>query len=113
MNKKIGLPPNVDGAKKSAYEKIKKQREYDLNMKVWVVIPECHGNGGWCGSTTLSFPEGITLREALEIDNPYKVFNQFDIGWGTLSAIRICTSENPNHTIYIYDHEDYRWERSH
>lgn len=93
------------------YNSINMKKEYDPKLKVWVVIPECHSNGGWSGYRTLSFPEGITLEEALEIDNPYKVFDEYDVGWGYLSSIRICTSQNANDSIFIYDSEDYRWKR--
>lgn len=76
-------------------------------MKVFIVAPLCHGNGGWCGSKTLG--KRKSLKNALAIRNPHFKFDwHYDAQWAD-SRIRICRTENPNNALYIFDPEDERW----
>lgn len=89
----------------ASIEKIK------LTDKVWIVVPHCHGNGGWCGYSTLSSKKGMQLKRALSIKNPSTKYN-YDTNWqweGVHGSIRIATKPDPNYSIYFFDEDDEKW----
>lgn len=76
-----------------------------LTQQVYLVQPSVHGNGGWCGSTTLG---SGPLRDLLCIDPQYQ-HGIADRDFGD-DQYRICIDENPNHALAIFNAEDERWE---
>jgi hypothetical protein len=87
-------------------------KKFDPKRKVWIVQPHCHGNGGWYGYKTLSSKRGMQLKRALKI-NPfteYDAYNDYD-HTGRLGAPRICFSEDPNRSLFLFNGNDMRWEK--
>lgn len=66
---------------------------------VFVIIPSCHGNGGWCGYRLLAI---MDLQDALSIENPNNFFDE---------EIRICYKNNPNSALYVFNRYDCQWEK--
>ena len=86
------------------------------NKKVYLVEPSAHGNGGWCGSNVIARER---LGSILSKGNPYCCYGgNYDLGYTMGSAsdwgaeVRICLTENPNDSIYIFNCEDGMWEES-
>lgn len=76
---------------------------------VFVIIPSCHGNGGWCGYRLLAI---MDLKDALKIQNPNNFFDEeWCGGWGSLEWIRICYKNNPNSALYVFNRYDCQWEK--
>ena len=78
----------------------------------YIVIPDCHGNGGWIGSTTAK--KCRSLKQALAtypiefnwnpIQNPYCTES-------ILNAPRICKeTKDPNFAAYVWNEWDNCWE---
>lgn len=70
---------------------------------VYIIVPRCHGNGGWCGETIQK--ECTNLAEALK-EKP----ENGTAYWGDDRA-RICWRKNINDSLYIWNEDDYIWEK--
>jgi len=73
------------------------------NKKVYIIEPLEHGNGGCYGSKVLS---NLPLRNALKTD-PMSMFDIYD--YGITFYPRICTTENMNDCVYVWDNEYRNW----
>ncbi len=75
------------------------------NTKLYLVAPSEHGNGGWCGSSTLAYvtPKWMLARDpvVLYCDGHYAPM------FG--SQLRLCKTEDPNDAVYLWDHHDNMW----
>jgi len=74
---------------------------------IYIVYPEAHGNGGWCGSEVKETHEKIedALRhrpDFFPVHCPY--------GGRLVNGPRICKSEDPNDALYVWDEYD-GWEK--
>ncbi len=69
----------------------------------YIVVPHCHGNGGWCGSSVEA--EYPTEDEALHHHPNYETND-----WEN-NAPRICLDKNPNNALYIWNNVEYIWEK--
>lgn len=76
--------------------------------RYFIIKPLCHGNGGWYGSSVEhSFR---TLKEALSFmprwDQEYSPY-----GGRCINNPRLCRTKDINKPIYIYDLDDYCWNK--
>ncbi len=76
------------------------------NSKVFIIQPLPHGNGGWCGSTTLQ--SQIKLKDALQI-NPYTKYDLYYDAYND-GCPRICYQEDVNKSLYYFDYEEKIWK---
>lgn len=76
---------------------------------VYLIRPLDHGNGGWYGSKIVTHAR----LEQLLAENPYDAFNDI-IGdyYEGESPVRICLTANANDSIYIYNPEELKWEKT-
>jgi hypothetical protein len=72
----------------------------------FLITPSCHGNGGWCGSTT----HRADTREALLKLNPSALGIAGDGDFGDDRA-RICRVNDVNKSVLIWDREDQVWNK--
>lgn len=77
-----------------------------LTKDHYIVQPACHGNGGWCGSDTLAKGKVFELTDIHPI---LELGAHVDGQFGD-DRIRICTSEDPNKTIAVFDAEEGLWK---
>lgn len=77
-------------------------------FRYFIIRPLCHGNGGWCGSTIEH--AFTTLKEALSFmprwDQEYSPY-----GGRCINNPRLCRTKDINKPIYIYDLDDYCWNK--
>ena len=77
----------------------------DFDTEVFLVQPSVHGGGGWCGSSTIAKGR---LRHLICCD-PQLEYGYCDGSFGD-DRYRICIDENPNHSVAIYDSQEYKWK---
>lgn len=75
---------------------------------VYLIQPLDHGNGGWYGSEIVTQARLETLLNC----NPYEEYREIIGPYDEYSSpVRICLSANPNDSIYIYNPEEFKWEK--
>jgi hypothetical protein len=81
------------------------------NKIVYIIEPECHGNGGWCGYRTVvkmrysEFKNGFNPYEKYEMN--YRPSDYYDFGD---IRPRASLNENPNDAFSIFCVDDYCWD---
>ena len=75
------------------------------NKTVYIIEPLEHGNGGCYGQEILG---KMPYREAVKI-NPYVKYDIYISGYENFS-IRICSTDDMNDVIKIWNIEDSYWE---
>lgn len=82
-----------------------KNKELKNYKKFYIVAPQCHGGGGWHGSSTLA--EFESLDEALDYVD---IRGSWERSYGGDDSLRICIDENPNHSVFIFNEDRRKWD---
>jgi hypothetical protein len=84
-------------------EKEKKKDTREVNL----IMPQEHGNGGWCGAVVLA--KGLVC-DFLSIDPVFQFLNgYYEPMFG--SELVLCITEDPNDPLYTWNHLDNVWEK--
>lgn len=70
-------------------------------------MPYEHGNGGCYGSEVLAH---VSSEWILKQD-PVALYLEGDYDPMFGSRLRLCWSKDPNDAVYLWDHEERRWEK--
>lgn len=76
------------------------EKKAKLKNPVYVITPEEHGNGGWCGYTV----HGVYELDWILKRNPVKMFHEdyYEPMFG--SEIRLTKEKDLNKPLYRFDH---------